>query len=157
MSKADVERARAALAAFGSGDIDRLLRQFHPDFEGVVPPEPSAEPDTYRGHAGIRRYVESFREYVDGLRFVPEELIDAGDAVVVALRIEGRGRGSGVPFERRLANRITVRDGLIASITAYPASKRPSPFDPPPSGMPTRLAEAARGYHSCLAPFVRRR
>lgn len=120
MSEADVERARAALAAFGSGDIDRLLRQFHPDFEGVVPSELSAEPDTYRGYAGIRRYVETFREYVDGLRFVPEELIDVGDAVVVALRIEGRGRGSGAPFVQRLANRITLRDGLIASITAFP-------------------------------------
>jgi uncharacterized protein len=119
MSEGDVARARAALAAFGTGDLDRLIRQFHPDFVGVVPPELSAEPDTYRGHAGIRRYLESFREYVDGLRFVPDEVIDAGDAVVVAMRIEGRGRGSGVPFEQRLANRITVRDGLIASMTAY--------------------------------------
>ena len=119
MSEGDVARARAALAAFGTGDLDRLVRQFHPDFVGVVPPELSAEPDTYRGHAGIRRYLESFREYVDGLRFVPEDVIDAGDAVVVAMRIEGRGRGSGVPFEQRLANRITVRDGLIDSMTAY--------------------------------------
>ena len=119
MSKGDAARARAALAAFGTGDLDRLVRQFHPDFVGVVPPELSAEPDTYRGHAGIRRYLESFREYVDGLRFVPEDVIDAGDAVVVAMRIEGRGRGSGVPFEQRLANRITVRDGLIDSMTAY--------------------------------------
>jgi ketosteroid isomerase-like protein len=119
MSEGDVARARAALAAFGTGDLDRLVRQFHPDFVGVVPPELSAEPDTYRGHAGIRRYVESFREYVDGLRFVPEDVIDAGDAVVVAMRIEGRGRGSGVPFEQRLANRITLRDGLIDSMTAY--------------------------------------
>ena len=119
MSEGDVARARAALAAFGTGDLDRLVRQFHPDFVGVVPPELSAEPDTYRGHAGIRRYLESFREYVDGLRFVPEHVVDAGDAVVVAMRIEGRGRGSGVPFEQRLANRITVRDGLIDSMTAY--------------------------------------
>ena len=119
MSEGDVARARAALAAFGTGDLDHLMRQFHPDFVGVVPPELSAEPDTYRGHAGIRRYLESFREYVDGLRFVPEDIIDAGDAVVVAMRIEGRGRGSGVPFEQRLANRITVRDGLIDSMTAY--------------------------------------
>jgi uncharacterized protein len=119
MSEGDVARARAALAAFGTGDLDRLIRQFHPYCFGVVPPELSAEPDTYRGHAGIRRYLESFREYVDGLRFVPDEVIDAGDAVVVAMRIEGRGRGSGVPFEQRLANRITVRDGLIASMTAY--------------------------------------
>ena len=119
MSEGDVARARAALAAFGTGDLDRLVRQFHPDFVGVVPPELSAEPDTYRGHAGIRRYLESFREYVEGLRFVPEDVIDAGDAVVVAMRIEGRGRGSGVPFEQRLANRITVRDGLIDSMTAY--------------------------------------
>jgi uncharacterized protein len=119
MSEGDVARARAALAAFGTGDLDHLMRQFHPDFVGVVPPELSAEPDTYRGHAGVRRYLESFREYVDGLRFVPEDVIDAGDAVVVAMRIEGRGRGSGVPFEQRLANRITVRDGLIDSMTAY--------------------------------------
>jgi len=52
MSEGDVARARAALAAFGTGDLDRLVRQFHPDFVGVVPPELSAEPDTYRGHAG---------------------------------------------------------------------------------------------------------
>jgi ketosteroid isomerase-like protein len=121
MSEDDLERARAVLAAFGSGDMERLLPQFHPDFEGIVPPELSAEPDTYRGRAGVRRYVESFREYVDGLRFVPEGFIDAGDAIVVALRIEGRGRGSGVPFEQRLANRITLRDGLIVAMTAYPS------------------------------------
>jgi ketosteroid isomerase-like protein len=57
MSEGDVARARAALAAFGTGDLDHLVRQFHPDFVGVVPPELSAEPDTYRGHAGIRRYL----------------------------------------------------------------------------------------------------
>jgi uncharacterized protein len=120
MSDADLEQARAALAAFGTGNMDELLSTIHPEFEGVVPPELSAEPDTYRGHEGVRRYVATFREYVDELRFVPEELIDVGDAVVVVMRIEGRGRGSGVPFEQRLANRITIRDRLIASMTAYP-------------------------------------
>ena len=50
----------------------------------------------------------------------PRSSSTLGDAVVVALRIEGRGRGSGAPFEQRLANRITLRDGLIASITAFP-------------------------------------
>ena len=40
-----------------AGTSRRILALAHTDFEAVVPPELSAEPDTYRGHDGIRRLL----------------------------------------------------------------------------------------------------
>jgi ketosteroid isomerase-like protein len=38
----------------------------------------------------------------------------------VVVRFSGRGRESGVPVELPAVTRLTVRDGLIATWTAYP-------------------------------------
>ena len=51
-----------------------------------MPPELSAEPDVYIGHAGMRRYWESFHDALDEVRFELEanifaSLADALDSV----------------------------------------------------------------------------
>ena len=120
MSAADVDLVRDAFAAYERGGVEALAEYFHPDFEGVVPPELSAEPDTYRGRAGLRRYFALWEEQIRDLGVAVEQVIDNDDAVVVLARLSGRGRGSGVPVELPAATRLTVRDGLIATWTAYP-------------------------------------
>ena len=72
--------------------MERILAFIHPEFEGSVPPEFSAEPDTYRGHDGIRRYFRTFQDAMEEVRFQPERFWDAGDAVVVEMRLTARGR-----------------------------------------------------------------
>ena len=67
MSQANVEIVREGFDAFNSGDMRRILALAHTDFEAVVPPELSAEPDTYRGHDGIRRYFQSFQSFQDAM------------------------------------------------------------------------------------------
>ena len=59
-----------------------MLEYIHEDFQGVVPPSMSAEPDTYEGHEGIRRYFRLFEETVEDLEFVFREVIDDGDQVI---------------------------------------------------------------------------
>ena len=54
MSHESEQIVRQAFEAFNSERIDRILALTHADFEAVVPPELSAEPDTYRGHDGMR-------------------------------------------------------------------------------------------------------
>jgi ketosteroid isomerase-like protein len=107
--------------AFNSADIERILELLHPDFETTVPPEFSAEPDTYRGHEGMRRYFESFQEAMNEIRFEQEDMQEVGPYVVLAVRLTATGRTTGIPVEQRLAQVWTVRDGQAVRVRSYPS------------------------------------
>src|ERR1700730_7272494 len=111
MSQENVDLVRRGLEAFNSEDMERILAFVDPDFETEVPRELSAEPDAYRGHDGIRRYFESFRDAMDEIRFEPERFWEAGESVVVALRLTARGRQTAILVEQRIAQVWSIRDG----------------------------------------------
>jgi ketosteroid isomerase-like protein len=115
----DIARVREVFAALDEGGVEALVAHCHPEFQGVVPPELSAEPDTYKGHDGIRRYFALWDEDIEDLRFAPQEVFATDDAVIVILRITGRGRGSGAPAELLAPVRITIVDGLLRSMSAH--------------------------------------
>lgn len=48
------------------------------------------------------------------------ELIDAGSSVVLVVHEQGRGKGSGAPFEKRYAQVWTFSRGRIVRWEAYP-------------------------------------
>jgi ketosteroid isomerase-like protein len=52
-------------------------------------------------------------------RFEPERTIDAGDRVVVFMRVVAKGRESGVPIEGTSTQVVTVRDGRMTSSRVY--------------------------------------
>jgi ketosteroid isomerase-like protein len=52
-------------------------------------------------------------------RFEPERFIEAGDQVVVFLRVVAEGRASGVPIELPDAHVVTPRDDRLASTCVY--------------------------------------
>jgi ketosteroid isomerase-like protein len=133
-----IQIVKEGLEAFSSGEIERIVEMTHADFEGSVPPELSAEPDTYRGHAGIRRYFETFADAVDHIHFEPERLWKAGPDMVVALvRMTGRGRQTSIPIEQRNAQVWTLREGKLwrgvtyASLAAALAAAGLSETSPP--------------------------
>jgi uncharacterized protein len=119
MSKASVEVARRTLEAFNGGDIEGTLALVHPDFEASVPVELSAEPDTYRGHDGVRRYFESFSDDMDEIRFEVEQFFDAGESVVVDTLLTAKGRRTGIHVAQRSAGVLTIRDGKLIRLRAY--------------------------------------
>jgi uncharacterized protein len=119
MSEENVELIRRGLEAFNSEDMERILAFVDPGFETEVSGELSAEPDTYRGHDGIRRYFESFRDAMDEIRFQPERFWDAGEAVVVALRLTAKGRQTAIRVEQRMAQVWSVRDGRAIGVRTY--------------------------------------
>jgi ketosteroid isomerase-like protein len=119
MSQQTVEIVRHTLGEFNSGDLELVAACFGPDFEGNVAPELSAEPDTYRGPEGIRRYFESFRETFEQIRFEPEDFADAGDRVVVAICMTAVGKLTKIPVEQHNAGVWTVRDGKVVRIDTY--------------------------------------
>jgi ketosteroid isomerase-like protein len=119
MSLENVELVRRGFEAFNSGDIERILSFTGADFEIEVPPGLSAEPDTYRGHAGVRRYFQSFDEAMDEVHFQAERFWDAAEAVVVDARVTARGKQTAIPVEQRAAQLWTIQGGRVIRIRAY--------------------------------------
>jgi ketosteroid isomerase-like protein len=119
MSNENVEVLRRGFEAINGGDIDRILEFIHPEFEAEIPPELSAEPDTYRGHEGIRRYFQTFEDAMDEIHFEPERFWDAEDRVVAVVRVSAKGRETGIAVEQLTAQLWTIRDGKAAGVRAY--------------------------------------
>jgi ketosteroid isomerase-like protein len=121
VSRVNVDAVRRVLEAFNSGEIERVLAAVHPEFEAVVPPELSAEPDTYRGYDGARRYFETFDEAMEAVRFEPERIWEAGETLVVAMRMTARGKQTGIPVEQRFVQLWILRDGRALFVRAFPS------------------------------------
>jgi ketosteroid isomerase-like protein len=63
----------------------------------------------------ILRVLEAFEDY----RIETKDFIEAGDAVVVPVRISGRGRTSGAKLETRLAHLWVLRNGRVIRGEVY--------------------------------------
>ena len=111
---------RQMLDALNEEGVEAALEWFSEDFNGVVPPDLSAEPDSYNGHDGVRRYFDSFYEIVDDLRFDAEELLEvAPDTIVARGHITGQGRESGIPIEMRVPLLMRLRGGKLVEMSGY--------------------------------------
>jgi ketosteroid isomerase-like protein len=99
MSQENVEVVRRAMAAFGRGDREAFLAEVSPE---VVIKQTAPIPDAraYHGHAGMMQVISDWGQVFDDLVMTPEEFTDAGhDKVIVRVRQNARGAGSGVPVE----------------------------------------------------------
>ena len=118
MSQEDVELIRRGYADLNRRDVEAWLDAFHPDAE-MYDLAGGPEAPARQGHEALREWVET----VDGIwedgRYEPEEFIDAGDFVVVALRVRARRRDIRVPVDVPLFQVFEMRDGRIQRGRAY--------------------------------------
>jgi ketosteroid isomerase-like protein len=119
MAQSNVELVRQGFEALREGDPEALAPFIHPEFEATTPPALAAEPDTYRGLEGVRRYFESFYEAMDRVSFDAEEFIPVRDQVVVRAVLRTRGRTTGIETEQRLAMLWELRDGKAYRVSVY--------------------------------------
>jgi uncharacterized protein len=121
MSQENVEKVRVGYEAFSRRDLNAALAHIDPEIEWH---QSSAFPDarTFQGHEGVREFFEQIFEIFDESDFIPEEIIDLGDRIVVVHRFVGRGQGSRVPVEVREASLWTLRQGKAIRQEAF-ASK----------------------------------
>jgi ketosteroid isomerase-like protein len=95
MSESNVETLRAAYKGFNVNkqfDLDLLA----PDVEFT---QPEIGESVYHGPEGVSRGVQELLDVFDDIRAEPEEFFVRGSEVVVFVRLSGRARASGVPFE----------------------------------------------------------
>jgi ketosteroid isomerase-like protein len=91
--------------------------QIHPDVDVHDHDIPDA--GQYRGHAGYAKWLEDWGEAWASYTAEPDLFIDAGDKVVVELKMLAEGSGSGIEIERRDAIVFTVDGGLITSLDYF--------------------------------------
>jgi ketosteroid isomerase-like protein len=106
MSQENVESVRICIEAYRRGDYVGGSANLAPDVVWEVGQELPA-----RGPAAVRELWERWDDEWEELETVAEELIDAGDCVVAAVRYRGRGRVSGVAVDDLLFEVHTFRDG----------------------------------------------
>lgn len=116
----NVEIVKRGFDAFNRYGVDALLQFVHPEFEVTTPPELASEPDTYRGHDGVRRYFESFYEAMEEIRWEPRGFHEAGDRVVVEFTLRARGKSTGLDVGQEAVMVWELRDRQAIGLELYP-------------------------------------
>ena len=119
MSQGNVEIMRRAYAALAAHGVEGALAFADPQFEATTPPSLASEPDTYRGHEGVRSWFGAFGDAMEGVYFEGQEFTAAGDMVVVDTKLRGRGRTTGIETEQRAFLVWTLREGLVTRVDAF--------------------------------------
>ena len=119
MSEGNVEVVRRLFELYASGGIEAVLEVMDEEVVIVVPPEMSAEPDSYHGHEGVRRYFAGFDGMLEDVRYEAFELIPEGHHVLAISRLAGRGVSSGLEVELNTVVVHAVEGGKVTRIEPY--------------------------------------
>ncbi len=119
MSQENVEIVRASYEAVNRGDNDAAYSFVHPEIEFHTYAR-SPEAGVYRGKDEVRKYNDDLFGQFESLRVEVEELVDAGDRVVVVSTQHATPKGGGQQeIHVHMAEVWTVRDGLLAERHSY--------------------------------------
>lgn len=115
----EVELVRTGFETLREGGVEALLPFIHPEFEMTTPANLAAEPDTYRGPEGIRRYFDSFYEAMDEVRFEPGEFREAGGRVIAQSTLIARGRATGIEVKQEVVLVWTLKDEKVIRLEVF--------------------------------------
>ena len=115
MSQENLEIVRSIYRAVERGDYSSS-EWADPDIEFVA----QYEERPLRGVVAMQRSWREFLSAWKDFKAKPEEIIDAGERVLVLEKVGGRGRGSGAPAEgSRSATLFTFREGRVVRLAQY--------------------------------------
>ena len=118
MAEENVEVVRHLYDAALRGDTEAVIDCLDPEVRADMS-ERVFNPDVYEGHDGYRRFLAEIDSVWDDFRIEPLEFIDAGETVVVAHMVSGRGKESGVEVALPSTIVYTVREGLVVGMHMY--------------------------------------
>jgi uncharacterized protein len=114
MSQENVEMVRRAYEAYSQGNIDGAVADFAPDCRytaaGIIPDRTGV----FHGPEGYKEFIGWVRGEFDDVQAEVDELIDAGDTVVVESTLRGRGRQSGAETKFTFWQVWTMENGKFA-------------------------------------------
>jgi len=111
MSQENVELARWAFTSDPARFFSLLDEDIELDARRLV--ELPGAAGVGRGREVVERYGREFWGTWSEYSAEPREFVEVGDHVVVEVHEHGKGKGSGVPFERTHFQVWTLRDGRL--------------------------------------------
>ncbi len=108
---ADIDTVVASHDAFRNRDLDAWLGYLHPDVEFsslVLEIE-----GVYRGHEGARAWWDNVVTVFPNWSPRVVSTREIGDSILVQVRVEGSGTGSGIELERDFWQIARVEDGRL--------------------------------------------
>jgi ketosteroid isomerase-like protein len=130
MSRENVDIVREAIESHRSDYLDAddrearieaVLALWDPtcEFTSVMA---AVEPDTYRGHDGLRRYLNDLADSWEEWQNEVEEIFDVGsDTVFATIRSRVIGKGSGATAESQRAAVFVLSKGKIVRGRTFPS------------------------------------
>jgi ketosteroid isomerase-like protein len=118
MSQENVEIVKRLMDAFNERDLDAFAELTTPDFEWTTSMT-AVEGEIFWGREGIETYFGRMRDAWDEFLALGSEFRDLGDRVLWRGRLEGRGRGSGVPVSAPLDILYDVRAGKVSRMHSF--------------------------------------
>jgi ketosteroid isomerase-like protein len=102
MSQENVETVRRIYEHLNRGDVEAVVELCDDDFMMDMT-ERVFNPETYKGHDGIRRFYEGVKDVWESYRWDVEEARVADDSVVAMLHCRGQSREGGPGVDGRVA------------------------------------------------------
>ena len=119
MSEESAAIARRAYEAFNRGDQQAMVADLAPNFEYATTGAIPGMTGVYRGVEGILGFLEWMRSEFERPRIEVNELVNAGDQVVAAVTLRGRGKQSGVEASWDVWHVWTMEDGKVVHGQAF--------------------------------------
>jgi ketosteroid isomerase-like protein len=109
---------REAFRAYDRGDLARMMDFVDPDLDWTYldPGLPDPQPQTCHGRGELEKALRRQAEL--GLRAQLEEVIAAGDQVLLVMRTPGVDKYRQRQADDRSYDVVTLRDGLIVGLRA---------------------------------------
>jgi uncharacterized protein len=104
---------------FNRGDLDKAIETFDPEIVWHTYLVPGPGGGTYHGRDGVRELWSDARNVFGEFRNEPERVIATGDRTLVFVRVRGRGVGSGVAVEAKIAHVFTFRGDRVLRVESY--------------------------------------
>ena len=120
MADSNIDVVQRLFDDYAEGGVDAVLHGADENIVIEIPPELSAEPDTYHGHDGVRRYFAGFDGMIDNVQYEALELTAVGDEAVLAhIRLSGRGLSSGLDVDMEAFVVHELEGGRIVRMRPY--------------------------------------
>ena len=114
MSQENVETLRGAVASGPAALLEILDEEVEWDYVGAFP-----EAVTYHGPQQVGQFLSEWASGFDDFGFEADEIVDAGDSVMVYLHQWGRGKDTGAEVDSRTWQVFTFRDGKVVHCRGY--------------------------------------
>jgi ketosteroid isomerase-like protein len=117
MSRENVEVVRRCFDAYQAGDIAASVTTLDPEVEFDMTYRPDGR--VFNGYEGVAEGMRTWTGAFESWTFAIEEIVDAGDQVVVVTRERGRGKRSGIEIQQVVFHVARLRNAKIVHLTQH--------------------------------------